>query len=351
MLFDVLIRLLATIELTILFNAEGITTTSVVMSICAFLLMELSLLQNNRTLSYLALFLPFSIGYIWIFLYSDNHIIARIPMLANTSKSTQIILLTIFLIHTFLSTIIYDKLLFYKQNLHQTRDDSRELEDMLRNRNQRLLEKQDEEINMATLRERNRIAREIHDNVGHMLSRAILLLGAINTVNQDQNIKPQLDMLACTLDESMQKMRESVHDLHDDSIDLGKNFNDIIAELDSHFHIETSLDMDEALPKNVKLSLIGILKEALTNIIKHSNGDSVTIILRENRSFCTLSITDNGTVNSAKKQKLAIDDFDGIGLNNIRERAHSCGGDAYFYTNNGFTVFARLPYHEVSREH
>jgi signal transduction histidine kinase len=41
------------------------------------------------------------------------------------------------------------------------------------------MEKQDYEIYLATLRERNRIAREIHDNVGHMLSRSILQIGAL----------------------------------------------------------------------------------------------------------------------------------------------------------------------------
>ena len=45
---------------------------------------------------------------------------------------------------------------------------------MLTQKNKDLLEKQDYEIHVATLKERNRIAREIHDNVGHMLSRSLL---------------------------------------------------------------------------------------------------------------------------------------------------------------------------------
>lgn len=52
----------------------------------------------------------------------------------------------------------------------KTRDDSKELTLMLEQKNRNLLEKQDAEVYMATLKERNRIAREIHDNVGHMLS-------------------------------------------------------------------------------------------------------------------------------------------------------------------------------------
>ena len=114
-----------------------------------------------------------------------------------------------------------------KNVLHRTRDDSIELESMLREQNKRLLSDQDREVHLATLAERNRIARDIHDNVGHLLSRAILLLGAISTINKDKTLAPQLELLSDTLDESMAKMRSSVHDLHDDSIDLEKNIREI----------------------------------------------------------------------------------------------------------------------------
>ena len=244
--------------------------------------------------------------------------------------------------YTFVSILLYEKMMTYKNLLHRTRDDSKELEEILQDKNRRLMSEQDQQVHLATLAERNRIAREIHDNVGHLLSRAILVLGAIITVNKDEKLSPQLEMLANTLDESMAKMRESVHDLHDDSIDLKKNFEDIIEEL-KEFNVNTDLDLDESIPTNLKLSLIGILKEAVTNILKHSNGDSVTIIMQRNYSFCTLSITDNGILSEDTKKKLGAEDYEGIGLSNIKNRANSLGGDAYFYTNDGFTVFARLP--------
>ena len=72
------------------------------------------------------------------------------------------------------------------------------------------------------MQERNRIAREIHDNVGHMLTRAILLLGAVKTINQDQKITDSLTLLEDTLTQTMDNIRSSVHNLHDNSIDLQK---------------------------------------------------------------------------------------------------------------------------------
>ncbi len=328
MLFDVIIRVLAALGLTVLINASGITTLSVVMSICVFLILEISLLFDNKWVYGTLSVIPFVIttGYV----LQQDRIALRIFSLLVLAGFTLI------------STILYEQMMQYKNLLHRTRDDSKELEEILQDKNRRLMAEQDQQVHLATLAERNRIAREIHDNVGHLLSRAILLLGAINTVNKDEKLEPQLRMLADTLDESMAKMRASVHDLHDDSIDLKKNFDDIIGELKT-YTVNTDLDLDEAIPTNVKLSLIGILKEAVTNILKHSNGDSVSIIMQKNYSFCTLSITDNGTISDSIKEKLTTENYEGIGLSNIKNRATSLGGDAYFYTDNGFTVFARLP--------
>ena len=328
MLFDVIIRVLAALGLTVLINASGITTLSVVMSICVFLILEISLLFDNKWVYGTLSVIPFVIttGYV---LQQDRIALSIFSLLVLAG-------------FTLISTILYEQMMQYKNLLHRTRDDSKELEEILQDKNRRLMAEQDQQVHLATLGERNRIAREIHDNVGHLLSRAILLLGAINTVNKNEKLEPQLKMLADTLDESMAKMRASVHDLHDDSIDLKKNFDDIIGELKT-YTVNTDLDLDEAIPTNVKLSLIGILKEAVTNILKHSNGDSVSIIMQKNYSFCTLSITDNGTISDAIKEKLTTENYEGIGLSNIKNRATSLGGDAYFYTDNGFTVFARLP--------
>jgi len=328
MLYDVIIRSLAAIGLTVLVNANGITTLSVVMSICIFLLLEISLLSDKKSIYVPLMAISFFISFAYI--------------IGNGGAKVSIFAAVILASFTGLSTVLYEQMMDFKNKLHRTRDDSHELEEILKNKNKALLLEQDQQVHMATLAERNRIAREIHDNVGHLLSRAILVLGAIITVNKDENIEPQLKMLAGTLDESMAKMRASVHDLHDDSIDLKKNLEDIIGEL-GEFNVNTDLDLDESVPTNIKLALIGILKESVTNIIKHSNGDAVSIILQRNYSFCTLTVKDNGTLTPEDKKKLASESYEGIGLTNIRNRAIATGGDAYFYTDDGFTVFARLP--------
>ena len=79
------------------------------------------------------------------------------------------------------------KLTSLQKKFRQMRDDNQERKTLLEKKNELLLEKQDYEIHMATLHERNRIAREIHDNVGHMLSRSILQVGALMAISKDPN--------------------------------------------------------------------------------------------------------------------------------------------------------------------
>ena len=76
--------------------------------------------------------------------------------------------------------------------LINTRDNSKELTTQLVEKNKAMQRNQDYEIYLATLKERNRIAREIHDNVGHMLTRSILQLGALSVMQS----KPVFSLMA-----------------------------------------------------------------------------------------------------------------------------------------------------------
>lgn len=84
--------------------------------------------------------------------------------------------------------------------MHKMRDESMEHNILMSRINKQLIETQNAKIYSATLRERNRIAREIHDNVGHMITRSILQVGAIGVINKDENLKLPISELKGTLD-------------------------------------------------------------------------------------------------------------------------------------------------------
>lgn len=215
-----------------------------------------------------------------------------------------------------------------------TRDDSKELNLLLTEKNHTLLEKQDYEIYTATLRERNRIAREIHDNVGHLLSRSILMVGALKAVNNQQTLEEPLDTLEISLNSAMDSIRSSVHDLHDEAINLEEVINSLLKEF--HFcPVSFHYDMGRDIPRDIKYSFISITKEALSNIIKHSNATNVNVLMREHPALYQLCIEDNGSDAAFSES--------GIGLVNMKERVHGLKGNIQILNEKGVKIFITIP--------
>lgn len=217
-----------------------------------------------------------------------------------------------------------------------TRDNGVELNLMLKEKNKTLLEKQDSEIYLATLRERNRIAREIHDNVGHMISRSLLLTGALLTVEKEGLVHDQLNNIKDTLDSAMTSIRQSVHDLHDDSVDLRQSVAEIIKTIEPDYNVALDYDMTENVPRRIKYCFIAIIKEAVSNVIRHSDADRIRIRLIEHPGLYQLTFEDNGNV-------LPVNAEHGIGLQNMRERVEGLQGAFRIHTEHGFQIFISVP--------
>ena len=232
-----------------------------------------------------------------------------------------------------------EQLLGYQMKLHSMRDASMEHDMLMEQMNHQLIEKQNAQIYNATLKERNRIAREIHDNVGHMITRSILQVGAIGVINTDEKLKAPIADLKSTLDTAMDSMRKSVHDLYDESVDLRQ----ALAKLkptDSAFAFSLEYDCEDDVPRDVKYAFIAIAKEAVNNAVKHSNGDEIRIIVREHPAFYQLEIMDNGT--TADERRLSGETGDGIGIKNIKERVAAIGGTMRIKADDGFMIFVTL---------
>ncbi len=223
---------------------------------------------------------------------------------------------------------------FYKlkKTHYELQDNKRKLERDSDLQRKILLEKQDEETHNATLNERNRIAREIHDNVGHQLSSAILQLGALRIV--DSESKP-LITLEKTLNLAMDNIRQSVHNLYDTSIDLYLQLK-MLTESFEFCEIVLDYNVEEIYNSQIKYAIIAIVKEALSNIIKHSNANKVDVSMIEHPAFYQLIIYDNGS-------KLCTCDMDGIGLKNIAHRIDNLGGQFRVKTNKGYEIFITIP--------
>ncbi len=250
--------------------------------------------------------------------------------------------------------ILLAHLMYYKSNRNQTlqeqikhiRDDSEEKNLQLSMTNKHLIEKQDQDIYVATLKERNRIARDIHDNVGHMITRSILQMGALMTIHKEEPLHGQLESVKNNLDEAMNNIRESVHDLHDESIDLRQAISDLMDEIKDSFECSLDYDIGDNVDRKYKYAIIGIVREAVSNILKHSKNDSVDVIIREHPGMYQLIVHDfvkdkaKNTTSDATKN---IGRTDGIGLQNMQDRVKSLRGNISIDEGNGYRIYVTFP--------
>ncbi len=237
------------------------------------------------------------------------------------------------------------------RSVKQIRDDEEERNILLAEKNRHLIEKQDQEVYVATLKERNRIAREIHDNVGHILTRTILQMGALMTIHKEEPMHGQLTSVKDNLDVAMNNIRESVHDLHDESVDLKQAVIDIADGMKGHFDYHVEYDIQDKVDKQYKYAMIGIVREGVSNILKHSKNSNVDLILREHPGMYQLIIHDYTVVQKESPKAVCEQDdmFEklfkggGIGLQNIQDRASGLKGHVVISTDRGFRIFVTLP--------
>jgi len=268
-------------------------------------------------------------------------VLALIPLI-SFSQSAPILVSAITFVMLILSILLkYFMVTQVKLKADYTdlRDTTKEMAIQLKRQNSDLLEKQDYEINIATLNERNRIARDIHDNVGHLLSSSILQVGALLAINKDEKVKENLLVVKDILSQAMDSIRTSVHELYDESIDLYAQVSELVQKF-TFCHVNFDYDIQSNPDKKLKYAFISIVKEALSNIIKHSDASLVCITFREHPALYQLIISDNGTV-----KKYDMDN--GIGLKNITDRVNSFHGNINISVKNGFEIFISIPKEET----
>lgn len=220
------------------------------------------------------------------------------------------------------------------------RDETREKALSLESRNKELQEKQDYEVQLATLRERNRIAREIHDNVGHLLTRSIYQVSALQVMyGGEEELNSQLVLVRQTLSDAMDNIRNSVHNLHEESIDLCQQLTVLTQQFG---FCPVTLNYDAGtLPKEIKYMAVAVVKEALANIVHHSNATRAEVSFVEHPGLYQLIISDNGR--SVSGRTAVSGQSRGIGLQNMEERVRALGGVFRIDNQGGYRVFISVP--------
>ena len=190
---------------------------------------------------------------------------------------------------------------------------------------------------LAVIEERNRLAREMHDTIGHRLTVAsVQLEGAQRLCPSDpEQAASMIGTVRQQVREALTELRATVATLRT-PIEADLQLRSSLKRLIKHFEEATGLTVHRVLPEEMpnlphahRLALVRTAQEALTNVQKHADASQVWFVLSIRNSTITLLISDDGRgLRSGGKPA-------GYGLQGLRERASQLKGELYLEPRQG----------------
>lgn len=199
--------------------------------------------------------------------------------------------------------------------------------------------------------ERKRIAADLHDGVGQMMSAAKMNLSAFENEITFNNIDQKLsfEKLINLVDESCREIRSVSHQMMPNALlksGLASAVKEFIDKIDNRI-IKINLyteGLNERLDSNTETVLYRVIQECVNNVIKHSGASTLDISLIKDADGIAATVEDNGKgFDTTDQQK-----FDGIGLKNISSRIEFLKGTVDFDSSpgRGTLVAVHVPIHD-----
>ncbi|MEV6243369.1 histidine kinase [Lentzea sp. NPDC051838] len=186
----------------------------------------------------------------------------------------------------------------------------------------------------AALEERGRIAREIHDVVGHSLSGIAVQLDmadALHAAGKSDEANQAVLRARALAVSGLKETRRAVHALKDAALPLPES----IAKLAESHGASFRVIGEDAVSVEIAQAIIRAAQEALTNAHKHAPGAEVDLVLEYTATTIKLTVTDDGP---------GGEQGSGMGINGMRERAALLGGTLFAGPEGpGWTVRMELP--------
>lgn len=196
---------------------------------------------------------------------------------------------------------------------------------------------------IAEDRERKRIARDIHDTLGHALTGISAGLDAVDVLvdNNPSLAKQQLRKISKAVRDGLSDVRRSLKNLRPTALEnatLEEAMKNLCKEYEALSHLKIYFnynwgDVDFEVVKED--SLFRIIQESITNTVRHGHAQNIWIDLDANMICYNLIIYDDGVGENNIKM--------GYGLKQIKERVYALGGEIKFNGEKGFRIEITLP--------
>ena len=190
--------------------------------------------------------------------------------------------------------------------------------------------------NQATLEERNRIAREIHDSLGHSLTALNLQLETAIKLSQSSPAKATEFLVRAKElgSKALQDVRQSVSTMRSHPLQ-GQSLEQAIGTLIEDFYRANGvlpicqINLDYPLSIEISTAIYRIIQESLTNISKYAQASEINIQLITIKGILRLMVQDNGRGFDVKQNTT------GFGLQSMRDRTLAVGGELTINSNQG----------------
>jgi two-component system, NarL family, sensor histidine kinase UhpB len=205
--------------------------------------------------------------------------------------------------------------------------------------------------------ERQRIARELHDETGQALTAMGMSLRGISTMLQHDtdragaNLRHLEDLVAHSLNE-LQRVISDLRPSHLDDLGLPAALRWYASEIQKRAALRVDVEVrgePQALPSEVATTLFRVIQEALTNVVKHSGAERAAVHLSFGQGSVSAEVVDNG---DGFDRSLLGRDRPSWGLLGIEERAALLGGQARIISapGQGTCIDVTIPYGEEKEE-
>jgi PAS domain S-box-containing protein len=201
--------------------------------------------------------------------------------------------------------------------------------------------------------ERRRIARELHDQIGQVLTALKLNTHAIQGARDGREAGPLIADNLKMLDEALEQVRDLSVDLRPlllDDLGLVTALRWYVERQASRTGVRAefttdSLDSDVRFTSELETACFRIAQEALTNVARHAHAKLVTVRLSRNSDYLTLLIEDDGVGFDIEALQGQAQASATLGLRGMQERAQAVGGRIKIdsATDKGTQVFVELP--------
>ncbi|MBS4198795.1 sensor histidine kinase [Bacillus sp. FJAT-49732] len=202
-------------------------------------------------------------------------------------------------------------------------------------------------------KERNRLARELHDSVSQQLFAATMLMSAINQnpdPTSDTAVK-QRKLVEGIINEAQTEMRALLLHLRPVQLEgksLKSGIEELLSELTSKLPLEVIWSIqDVKLDKGVEDHLFRIVQEAVSNTLRHAKASRLEVNLKQINQVVFLKVMDNGQGFDVENAKSGS-----YGLANIKERASEIGGSVKMISiiGKGSNIEVKVPIYLIKDE-